>query len=251
MADEIEVPPAIALAWGVAERPSRGPRPTLALHTVIEAAVDIAANEGLAGVSMARVARKVGVSTMALYRYVPSKRDLLELMVDAALGPPPRLPEDTAWRAGLRGWAEGVRDRYRTHPWALKVPISGPPMGPNNVRWLEYGLTTLRGTPLGDPQKLSCVLMVSAYVRGTEAITSEILSHVAATGRGPDDYGVVLSRLIDPAHFPEIHRAIGAGALRDDDAEDIGMDDEFAFGIERILDGVAALIDAAAAGIPD
>lgn len=240
---ELEVPPAIALAWGVTDRPTRGPKPGFDLATIVGAGIAIAAADGLAAVSMARVAERVGASTMALYRYVPSKADLLELMVDAALGPPPPLPPDTSWRDGLRLWARGSRERYEQHPWSLSVPITGPPLGPNNVRWLEFGLTALRPTPLDDRHKLSAVLLVSSYVRGEQGITSSILAEVSQTGRQPDDYGELLTHLIEPARFPELHRAIAAGSLRDEDPEDIGMDAEFAFGIERILDGIGALID--------
>jgi AcrR family transcriptional regulator len=240
----VTVPPAIALAWGVTDRPTRGPKPSLRLRKIVDAGIEIAVSDGLGAVSMAKVAEKLDVSTMALYRYVPSKADLLELMVDTALGVPPTLPDGTPWRDGLRLWANGSRSRYRAHPWSLAVPITGPPLGPNNVRWLEFGLAALRETPLHDGQKLSTVLMLSAYVRGEQSITSSILAHAAQTQRQPDDYGQLLKRLIDPASFPELHRAIGAGSLRDEDPEDIGMDAEFAFGLERVLDGVSALIDA-------
>jgi AcrR family transcriptional regulator len=246
----VAVPPAIALAWGVSDQPTRGPKPSLRLRRIVEAGIEIAVSDGLGAVAMAKVAEKLDVSTMALYRYVPSKADLLELMVDAALGPPPELPDGTPWRAGLRLWASTSRARYQQHPWSLAVPITGPPLGPNNVRWLEFGLASLRDTPLGDGEKLSTVLMLSAFVRGEQSITSGIVAHAAQTQRQPDDYGQLLERLIEPARFPELYRAIGAGSLRDEDPEDIGMDAEFAFGLERILDGVSSLIDNSSAA-PD
>lgn len=242
---DTEVPAAMALAWGVRDRPGRGPKRALTLEQIVTAGTAVARADGLTSVSMARVAAEVGVSTMALYRYVPSKDDLLELMVDAALGAPPSLPAGTPWRDGLRAWGEGCRDRYRSHPWALKVPITGPPLGPNNVRWLEFGLSALRETHLSDQQKLSTVLMLSAYIRGEETLTTDILARVAETGRAPDDYGQLLIKLLDPVQFPELHRAIRAGALEDEDPDDIGMDAEFEFGLERILDGVAVLVRAA------
>jgi AcrR family transcriptional regulator len=241
---EVEVPSAIALAWGVHERPSPGPKRTLSLEQIVIAGTSIARSEGLAAVSMARVATEIGVSTMALYRYVASKDDLLELMVDSGLGQPPRLPPNTPWRSGLRAWAEGCRDAYRGDPWALKVPITGPPLGPNNVRWLEFGLSVLSETLLSAQQKLSTVLTLSAFVRGEETLRTDILAHVTKTGQMPPDYGQVLTLLIDPAHFPEVHKAITAGSLSDDDPGDIGMNAEFEFGLERILDGVEALVRA-------
>jgi AcrR family transcriptional regulator len=242
---EVEVPSAIALAWGVHERPGPGPKRTLTLEQIVTAGMSIARSQGLAAVSMARVAAEIGASTMALYRYVASKDDLLELMVDSGLGPPPQLAPNTPWRTGLRAWAEGCRDAYRGDPWALKVPITGPPLGPNNVRWLEFGLSVLSDTPLTAQQKLSTVLTLSAFVRGGETLRTDILTHVMKTGQMPPDYGQVLALLIDPAHFPEVHKAITAGSLSDDDPGDVGMDAEFEFGLERILDGVETLVRAA------
>lgn len=242
--DEIEVTPAIALAWGVRDRPGRGPKRTLSLAQIVSAGIAIARGDGLAAVSMARVAAQLGVSTMALYRYIPSKSDLLELMVDTGLGPPPHLADGVPWRVGLRAWANASRDGYRRDPWALRVPVTGPPLGPNSVRWLEAGLGALRGTSLTAKQKLLTILTLGAFVRGTERVRTDILSHVTDTGHAPPDYGHALSLLIDSARFPEVHQAITAGSLTDNDPEDAGMNTEFQFGVQRILDGVDALIQA-------
>lgn len=88
---------------------------------------------------MAQVAKELGVGTMSLYRYAAAKDELLVLMSDAALGPPPTIAPGTPWRDGLTAWASGVRGAYRRSPWALKVPIVGPPLGPNDLAWLEVG----------------------------------------------------------------------------------------------------------------
>ena len=99
------IDPAVALAWGRSDSARRGPKPSLSLEEIVATAVRIADEEGLEAVSMARVAKALGFTTMSLYRYVPSKADLLTHMQDAALGP---LPEDRVrdvdWRAGLTEW---------------------------------------------------------------------------------------------------------------------------------------------------
>jgi AcrR family transcriptional regulator len=239
-----EIPAVMQLAWGVRDRPPRGPKPTMSLELVVAGGVAVASEEGLAAVSMGRVAKELGASTMALYRYVTSKDDLLELMVDAALGQPPTHPTGSDWRAGLRLWAEAARDRYRAHPWTLRVPITGPPLGPNNVRWLEFGLSALTETPLAETQKVSIVLLLGGFVRNEETLTTDVMAHVKRNGGPPPDYGKQLAGLIEEREFPALNRAVVAGALGDDDPDDIGMDAEFEFGLERILDGVAVLIDA-------
>lgn len=232
-----ELPRSMALAWGVAERGSRGPKRALTIDRIVAAGIEIAAGDGLGAVSMARVAERLGVSTMALYRYVESKDDLLELMVDAAIGPPPRARPGESWRDGMRRWAEGVRDGYRANQWALRVPISGPPLGPNNMRWMEAALAALRDTPLSVPDRLSCLLTVVGFVRSEELLLADLTDGQRA-GRDPRDYAVHLARLVNPHDFPEICAALTSGNLDDED----DIDHDFEFGIERILDGIEMLI---------
>ena len=160
-------------------------------------------------------------------------------MVDAALASPPAPDQaDEDWRAGLTRWAVGIRDAYRRHPsWSLRVPISAPPPGPNNVAWLEDALRTLNNTPLSEQEKLSCILLVSGFVRNDATLTADL-----AVGADPvmPGYGTVLSRLTNADDFPALHRAIASGAL--DDEDDINA--EFTLGLERILDGIDTLIRA-------
>jgi AcrR family transcriptional regulator len=248
VAGEAGLPTSIELAWGLRDRPVKGPKRALTLQRIVDAGVAVATTEGLGAVSMARVAAEIGSSTMALYRYLPSKDDLLELMVDTALGPPPAVFKNVRWRKGLRLWAEGIRDAYRSQPWALNVPISGPPLGPNNLRWFEAALSCMRNTPLAEQQKVSVVLLVSGFVRNEETLTMNIMTRMLATGEPPEDYGRQLARLIDQVTFPSVYAAVVAGALEDWEPEDPGMDAEFEFGLERILDGVAALIESQRSG---
>jgi AcrR family transcriptional regulator len=235
------LPPSIELAWGLGERPRRGPKPGLTLERIVAAGIKIAMTDGLGSVSMGRVAAELGSSTMSLYRYVPAKDDLLTLMVDTALGRPPSGDAaDGGWRAGLTRWAVAVRAAYRRHPWTLRVPITAPPLGPNNVAWLDSALQSLVGTPLPEQQKLSTVLLVSGFVRNDAILTADL---AASSAGGPvmPGYGTALARLIGGHSFPALQRAIASGSLDDDDDIDV----EFDFGLERILDGLDVLITSA------
>jgi AcrR family transcriptional regulator len=235
------LPASIELAWGLGERPRRGPKPGLTLERIVKAGIKIAMTDGLGSVSMGRVAAELGSSTMSLYRYVPAKDDLLTLMVDTALGRPAGGDAaDGGWRAGLTRWALAVRAAYRRHPWALRVPITAPPLGPNNVAWLNNALESLEATLLTEQQKLSAVLLLSGFVRNDAILTADL---AASTASGPvmPGYGTALSQLIGDTAFPALQRAIASGALDDDD----DIDAEFDFGLERILDGLAVLITSA------
>ncbi len=239
MTDDEErlIPPSIELAWGRRQRPTRGPRPGLTLDRIVTAGIKVAMTEGIGALSMTRVATELGVGTMSLYRYVAAKDELLTLMVDSALGAPPPAPPDEDWRAGLARWAVAVRGAYQRHPWALRVPISAPPLGPNNVAWLENALRALRETRLSEQQKLSTVLLVSGFVRNDVTLDLDL-----AAGAGGEQvmptYARMLGALIEGGDFPALADAVASGALSDED----DPDSEFEFGLERILDGVAALI---------
>ena len=105
MADdaELELPRGVALAWGVAADPQRGPKREMSVEKIVDAAVEIADAEGLGAVSMAAVAAKLGYTPMSLYRYVSAKDDLVMLMQESATGVPPHtLREATGWRDRLR-----------------------------------------------------------------------------------------------------------------------------------------------------
>ena len=231
------IPPSIELAWGRRRRATRGPKPGLTLDRIVAAGIKVAMTEGIGALSMTRVAAELGVGTMSLYRYVAAKDELLTLMVDSALGTPPPAPPGEDWRAGLIRWAVGVRSAYRRHPWALRVPISAPPLGPNNVAWLENALRALADTPLSEQEKLSTVLLVSGFVRNDVTLDLDLAAGAGGTNVMPT-YAQMLGALIEGGDFPALEDAIASGALGDDD----DLDSEFEFGLARILDGVATLI---------
>ena len=158
--------PASIEAWGVRTRPNKGPRPALSLERIVAAAVRVATTDGLQAVSMGRVAADLGVSTMSLYRYVAAKDELLALMADLSFEAPPaaRRPEET-WRDGLSRWAWSELGVYRRNPWVLRIPISGPPVTPNAMAWLERGLDCLGDTGLPEGEKLSVMLLLTGFVR--------------------------------------------------------------------------------------
>ena len=235
------LPASIEAAWGMRTRPGRGPKPGLSLDRIVDAAVKIASSDGLAAVSMNRVAANLGTSAMSLYRYVAAKDELLDLMVDAALGTPPPAQPAEDWRAAMSRWAWASLHAFRRHPWSVRVPIKGPPITPNQIVWLENGLAAMRDTGLTAQEKMSVILLVSGFVRNWATLTTD-LAAAGLTGTHPEPaarYGRTLSRLIDPLRFPEVHAVIGSGTLDDEDDE---FDNEFAFGLERLLDGVGALV---------
>jgi AcrR family transcriptional regulator len=237
------MPASIEAAWGLRERPHKGPRPSLSQDRIVEAAIQIAQAEGIAAVSMGKVAAKLGASTMSLYRHVSGKDELLALMVDAAYGAPPApSTPDEGWREGLSRWAWAFRTCMQRHPWAVLLPIPGLPARPNEVAWFEDGLNSLRDTDLAEAEKASVIMLVSGYVRNVATTEADITAAVQASGKTPDDWMAAYARLFvkiaETRHFPALSKFVAAGVFDTFDPPD----DEFIFGLDRILDGIEALI---------
>ena len=158
------LPPGLDLLWGRRERGRRGPRPGLSLDAIVEAAISLADAEGLDAVSMARVAEKLGFTTMSLYRYVTTKDELLQLMWNAsALGAEQLVLEGQGWRLRLRKWAIVQRAMIDQHRWITQMPMAAPPLAPNSLTFVERGLETLDETGLADADKLRVIGLLSSY----------------------------------------------------------------------------------------
>lgn len=237
------IPKSIATAWGVREQPRKGPKPALTLDRIVEAAIRVADSDGLGAVSMGRVAAEAGTAPMSLYRHVASKDELIDLMVDAAWGPmlSPPVPGE-GWRAGLARCAWEMRGATKRHPWVVRVPLHSLPVMPNEVAWFDSILGCLRGTGLTEARKASVAMLLSGYVRNLATLEADITAAVVASGQTPLEWmagwGAILGDVADRDRFPALAAFMDAQVYA---AED-GPDDEFVFGLDRILDGIEALI---------
>lgn len=236
----------IALLWSDHGRPVG--RSGLAINDFVAAAIELARTEGLEALSMRAIAGRLGVRTMATYSFAPSKAALLALMVDHAyrgLYPDGPLPRDIGWRDGLTRVAEVNRDLVLAHPWLQAARPARSPMGPHEIQKNEIELTVLEGIGLSDfemDQALAAVLNHAAHAAGLE---SQLLAERQSTGLGdPEWWGEAmpqLARVLDPKRFPLTAR-VGQAATRERHGAFWG-DKAFRFGLERLLDGIEALVD--------
>ena len=242
MAD-LELPRATALAWGLAAEPMRGPKREMSIERIVEAAVELADGDGIGAVSMSSVAARLGYTTMSLYRYVSAKDDLLVLMAEEGVGPPPdHDPVDEDWRRGLQRWADALIAVYLRHPWLLDIPIDGVPLNPNDLAWLDWGLRMLAPTPLTRDEGVSAVLMLSGLTRWQAGLTRVLTQ----SDRPPDYDQQVLLQLVDPDNLPEVHAAVVEGVFGPE-GDDI---DPFAFALARGLDGLELYMERNREGRP-
>jgi AcrR family transcriptional regulator len=247
-AEDAEPPPDAArgvdLLWGDRKRPTRGPKPGLSVEQIAQTAIGIADAEGLAALSMRRVAEELGFTPMALYRYVPGKWELVELMVDVAVGTPPESVDAApAWRARLELWSRALLAVYVRHGWVTEVPIAGLRMGPNRLAWLESALAGLAGTGLTEGEMLSASLAVDGHARSMAQVAAGLAA--ARETLGADEWAPAFARMleqvIDEERYPTLSGFLAAGVFDKPAGDD--EDDGFEFGLTRLLDGIAVLID--------
>lgn len=239
--DGPELPRGIALAWGVATNPQRGPKRELSIEGIVDAAIELADAGGLASVSMSSVAARLGFTTMSLYRYVSAKDDLILLMQEHGTGVPAAETAPVGWREAMSAWHAHAIATYAAHPWLLDIPITGIPMTPNNLSWMDAALESLADTPLSEHQRLAAALAVTGHSRWQASIERGYVEASAKAGIASEDFDRleerILSSLATPDRFPAVHRALAAGAMGPESGED-----PFRFGLQAILDGIEAVM---------
>ena len=236
----VKLPGSLRRLWDRAA-PAKEPRRSLSLDRIVNAAIEIADTEGLSALSMARLAERLGSAPMSLYRHVASKEELYDFMIDAAARESSVVATDD-WRAGLAEWIADLMALYQRHPWILQLPVSKPPLDPGQLDWLERGLLIQQSTPLTVAEKLGVVLTLLEYARGHAAIANSLEGTDASFGL-PLPYGQLLAQLVDEARFPMLTAAISAGAFEPPPVDsEADLQEDLQFGLNLILDGVAALI---------
>ena len=237
----------LALLWGdAAAAPSRGPGRGLTVAVVVAAATDLADQEGLEAVTMRRLAGELGVAAMTLYTYVPGKAELVDLMLDAAYA---RLPlADTTgrpWRERLSAVAEENRGLYRAHPWAAAVSTLRPPLGPGLMAKYDHELRALEGAGLSDVEVDDALTHLLSFVQANARAAAD--SRAAQLDSAMNDQAwweanaPLLGRVFDPGAYPTAARVGTAAGTAHASAHD--PDHAYRFGLDRTLDGLAALID--------
>jgi AcrR family transcriptional regulator len=232
----------IALLWRTTERAGRS---GLSVDRIVEAAIAVADEEGLGALTMRRVAERLGVGTMSIYTHVPSKAELIDVMLDTVLaevtGPD---HVDGSWRERLAGIAYDLRALYLRHPWLLQVATARPPMGPNLIAKYEYELRAVDGIGLSDVEMDAVVTLIDGFVHGAVRRAIDAAEVERRTGLTEEQWwyrqAPLLERVLDPARFPLAVR-VGTAAGEEHQAA-YDPEHAFEFGLQRVLDGIEALV---------
>jgi AcrR family transcriptional regulator len=235
----------LALLWRTGERTSRKGKPDLSVDRIVRVGIEIADADGLAAVSMRKVAEKLGVGTMSLYTYVPGKAELVDVMVDTVSGETDRTEDvEGGWRGRLTRIAQENFALIVRHPWLLQVATNRAVLGPNVAAKYDYELRAVDGIGLGDVEMDSVLTLVLGHVQGAARGAVEAALTEQHTGLTDEQWwqasAPFLARVFDPARFPVAAR-VGAAA-GEEHGSAYGPDHAFTFGLERVLDGVEVLI---------
>ncbi|KZB86569.1 TetR/AcrR family transcriptional regulator [Amycolatopsis regifaucium] len=236
----------IELLWGVRDKPRRGPKPKLTVEEIVTAAIELADTEGIAALSVRRGAERLGVSPMSLYTYIPSRAELLDLMMDRVHGELTDPPPSHDWRVTMTILAEDAWEMYHRHPWMLQLTTSRLPLGPHTFAKHERELSALDAIGLTDLEMDAVVAMVNGFVQGIARGSVESASLVRRSGMTDLEWWTASAPVL--AEIPEADAGLFPLAARVGQAagEAHGSASAplhtFRFGLARILDGVEQLL---------
>ncbi len=243
--DQIPPPP-----WQrLPDRQARRRREPISREAIVTAAVDLLDREGLAALSMRRLAEELGTGAATLYWHVGSKDGLLDLVLDHVIGeqqiPDPDPPR---WREQLKDVARIQRATSLRHPYLVRISIGRIPMGPNALRYSERVLAILRAGGL--PPRMA----VQGYLLLIETVNGFTLDETGVDDAAPAsaDHSAAPG---DPASLQEtanVARDYIASLPAGQFPTMVGLADEFAFAdaderfellIDIFVDGLARHAD--------
>lgn len=219
-------------------RKTTGPRRSLSRELIVDTARRLLRAEGIDAVSMRRVAGELGTGAASLYAHVAHKEELLDLVFDAVAGEIPLpAPDPARWREQVtRLWTDSHEALARNGDIA-RVALGRVPVGPNSLRVAETTMAILRGAGIPDRAVAWAVDVIGLYI-AAHAIEGAIHTDRQRAGQPPAEYyeriGAFLAA-VPPDRLPTM------AAL----AADMGSGDgreRFAFGLQLIIDGLAALV---------
>ncbi|WKU04936.1 TetR/AcrR family transcriptional regulator [Micromonospora sp. HUAS LYJ1] len=214
--------PARPPIWSRPARGQRGPAPSHSRDEIVAAAIAVADADGIGAVSMRAVAAALHTGAGSLYRYLSSRDDLLDLMVDRAAGelrPYPEAADD--WLDTMLRLARRQLDLYRRHPWLVDVLPRPTAPGPQSLAWFDHCLAVLRPVPAATTTKFEAIAMMtgvtSLFARQEAAAPS-----VGFAGIDLAAYPNLVAAIADPSPsaprdlFATTVRAVLRGLLVDD-----------------------------------
>ncbi|MFQ6326572.1 TetR/AcrR family transcriptional regulator C-terminal domain-containing protein [Nocardia sp. CWNU-33] len=224
----------------------RGPKQRSSVDAVVAAAIAIADADGIGALTMRAVANRLGRTPMATYTYVPGKAELIDLMLDTVYGEMSRTDlTDLPWRDRVTTIAAENRALLARHPWVAYLPTTRPPLGPGLAAKYDHELRAFDGLGLGDVEMDAALTFVLGFVTSVARIAIDTARAAADSAMTDLEWWAraapVLAQVFNSDRYPLAAR-IGAAAGRAHDAA-YSADHAYEFGLTRVLDGLATLIE--------
>lgn len=221
-----------------------GPKPSLTVDRIVEAAIAVADREGSC-FGMRSVSAELGVGAMTIYRYVPGKKELIDLMVDRISRLDEGMPDlaERGWRQGLEILSEGTWEVYEAHPWLLEINQRRPVLGPDSLAGYDFALSAFADHELPDREANLIVSSVMNLVTGTARQFLMRDSDEDAPATGEEEWWAMQA--------PYLERAMESGRYRyisifsDENAWDITGHETMRYLLDHFLDGLAPRMEAA------
>lgn len=237
---------ALAILWRdrtAVEGPAagrRGPRQRLNVDQVIVAAIALADGEGLAAVTVRKVAELLGVGAMTLYTYVPGRDELVGFMVDRVMADAPKPPFSGSLRERLTVLADAQVAAVRAHPWILDIDESRPLIGPGGSDLWEWQLSAVEGLGLDDFEMQHTISLVTGFAsmaaRWIVSLEKVRGASDQTDGEWWADNAPLLAELMPEDRYP-ISGRVGA-AIGEAYQAATHPEASYRFGLARILDGL-------------
>lgn len=210
----------------------------LSKQRVVAEALRLADREGVAGLSMRRLATALDAGAMSLYHYVASKEELLDAMIDIVFEEIELPSPEVAWQSAMRRRAISAREVLARHPWAIPLMESRTSPGPANLRHREAVTACLRRAQFTVVTTTHANWLLDSYVYGFALQEASLPFDTAEELVGLTE-DVFLPQL-PPDEFPYLNESAAALVAAGYDPAQ-----EFTFGLDLILDALERLRESA------
>ncbi|MET1006163.1 MAG: TetR/AcrR family transcriptional regulator [Propionibacteriaceae bacterium] len=232
----------IELLWNPPESPAagRGPKPKLTLDQIVQAGIELADAEGLAALSMRKVAAQLGVGAMSLYTYLPGRSELVELMINRAYGEQTLPDPADHWRARLESLIRQGWHLYQAHPWLLDHNLSRLPLGPNVLDGEEATYAAIAAAGVAPRQIPLIANVVTWQLFGMARAQISDAEEARRTGVSTEAYYMSRNSFwvthFDMDRYPTTTAIWKAGGFDNPEAADFDQQ------LKRLLDAIESLV---------
>jgi TetR/AcrR family transcriptional regulator, tetracycline repressor protein len=208
--------------------------PVIDRKAMVEAALGLLDEAGIEGLSMRRLAERLGVKAASLYWHVRNKEELLGLLADEICAEVREPEPDLPWRERLETLVRENRRVLLLHRDAARILAGTVPTGPNRLRLAETMLATLLGAGFSRRDAVRAAFLLTDYATHFVAEEGRFVGGGKAQGSGEAEALARVRRHFESLPEDEYPLAVElAGYLTDPDA-----DGRFEFGLEALLDGL-------------